>query len=675
TEAERREHIRTILANIVNSDLRTNEVLIKTWLMLGLDPKILLENVPANLISRNSWSWLYWHSGAFGCRKIEEQARNGLTLLAQENPTGDFTHWEHWLLLFDPRCQRTADRDRARKELQRLSKETSHPYHILFEWFSLLERESTEIPSEEFITAIDSLLGSKDWLTIGGFWHGLALVEFCRVLLDFSEGVGAADVLNEIKDLPWQSNLFSAFIYIQEARMHFSDGRLEEADHAITSAQYYYSQAGACREIVQTHLLRASFWSSHSKPRALEILTELDSSPNYQEANPWCKGYYYALLGNILASKNKIEEAARAYLQSTNFFSKTPDRLKYWRSAIECGFLLLKMRDLDSFKVLVVNFTNEAIPPMLQLRAAYMNALALFMANRADEAILALEGALASAQEVINNPQLPGFYLLLGEIYCDRQALETATEYFRLAMKDFYRVSDPEAGGRTKLAIACLYLLRNMPKEAIQMISDLQLTLGEVEELRIEASWLLIAYVQKSAIEVALLSRAQADFKYLSEKEFSEELTKILEIIIESNSMMASEVVVIEKLGVALNILSKVMQQSDGFEKEWLGEAVLHLIILRLRLGNRMTFVEAVLSEFETIVNVSEYSPGTSKMNFRSVLDRISSNKAVEGDIDILKTMAIHRFFFRILKPLFPLFPMRMVDSISQNADLGVDTS
>jgi hypothetical protein len=139
--------------------------------------------------------------------------------------------------------------------------------------------------------------------------------------------------------------------------------------------------------------------------------------------------------------------------------------------------------------------------------------------------------------------------------------------------------------------------------------------------------------------------------------------------------MMASEEVVIEKLGLALNVLSKVMQQSDGFEKEWLGEAVLHLIILGLRLGNRMTFVEAVLSEFETIVNVSEYNPGTSKMNFRSVLDRISSNKAVEGDIDILKTMAIHRFFFRILKPLFPLFPMRMVDSISQNADLGVDTS
>ena len=156
--------IDTQLLSTIYNKISTNikfdaNILVKFWIMKGYSPSNLLSLLDQKLLTLNTWEWICYDAKLRGDTILEKEAEKYLSNnTAELSNQGLFFNIEHWLFLFDPRTSYTSSiRSEAKKSLESLFKENDYPYHSVFSWMLVIEREWENLHEPEDIQQLAKL--------------------------------------------------------------------------------------------------------------------------------------------------------------------------------------------------------------------------------------------------------------------------------------------------------------------------------------------------------------------------------------------------------------------------------------------------------------------------------------------------------------------------------------
>ena len=337
--------IDTQLLSTIYNKISTNinfdaNILVKFWIMKGYSPSNLLSLLDQKLLTLNTWEWICYDAKLRGDIILEKEAEKYLSNnTAELSNQGLFFNIEHWLFLFDPRTSYTSSiRSEAKKSLESLFKENDYPYHSVFSWMLVIEREWENLHEPEDIQELAKLLSSNDWDYLGSYWELTVLNDLVRLQLDFSDITNATITLSQLKNILEDSPLFLGIVLRHEGKFNFMENHEEEGDALLISSIYYFTQSNNYKQILFTQFLQVKLWSVKSKKRTSELLNTISLDIINKVNDPWIFGNYHLMLANIAVAKSQYTQASNHYVIGIENIRNSYDKITYWHALIDYGF-------------------------------------------------------------------------------------------------------------------------------------------------------------------------------------------------------------------------------------------------------------------------------------------------------------------------------------------------
>ena len=300
---------------------------------------------------------------------------------------------------------------------------------------------------------------------------------------------------------------------------------------------------------------------------------------------------------------------------------------------------------------------------MLQLRGAYLNAATLYRIGDVEEAIQALEGTLQSAYQLIDNPQLPWFYDLLGEIYRVQGQWLLCEDYFKLASKAYYQINDIDSASRTKIGQLYHSIILQKTDQATKLGQDLLIALPTYTDLRLEVIWALELnrFYNLSSTTISP-SQQYHDWDYIGKEFLDTQFFELLNAIIKAMSAITEDKSI--NLASLNDIQTKFAVCTDlsEWEEEWVSELYLDYAALILKLNDQspdtMQLILIVLDHSRIVgypFSMTENNFDNWKKHFfTDPASAIITKNWLESYKMVLLT-AIQRACYRILSKVYPV--------------------
>lgn len=641
------------------------DLLIKFLIMKGYSPSNLLSFIDQKQLTLNIWDWIRYDARLRGDTTMEKTAENFILNKIQELQNQNlFIKIEHWLFLFDPRARYIPQiRLEAKKELEALLKQNNHQYYSVFNWMLIIEHEWESITEPDDIQELNKILSRNDWDILGSYWELTILDDLVRLQLDFSDITNATIVISEMKNFLEDSPLFLGTVLRHEGKIQFMEGNYDESDSLIASSLYFFSQSHNYKQTLFTQFLQIKLWSTQSKKRVTELLSLISLDNVNKVSDPWIFGNYHLMLANLDVAKNQYTQAINHYLIGIENIRNSYDKIAYWHALIDYGFCLFSSKKFSQISDILPELISETVPTMIQLRGAYLNAATLYRLGDVDEAIQALEGTLQSVYQVIDNPQLPWFYSLLGEIYRIQGQWLLCEDYFKLASKAYYQINDIDSASRAKIGQLYQSIILQNIDQANKLGQDLLITLPTYTDLKLEVIWALeINKLYNLSTTILSPSKQYHDWDQIGKEFLDSNFFELLNTFIKAFSVIIDNK---NSEPITLNdIQTKIFISNDlsEWEEEWLSELYLDYTALILKLNiqssEMVELLRTILDRSKLVgypFSITENNFNNWKKHFFSDLSPlIIKNNWIESFKLVLLT-AIQRASYRVLSKIYPV--------------------